>query len=145
MIGPSTLSDPDFSVNVRKLTEKKKRTAQTLAMIATTPAWKPTNKRTLTSRQISWSEILTFLSPAGQQQIVGIIRQAHRQRGENWLPEIQAEFPTFSWIAELVSARTADEAFAALQNEYANLPLYLIKGKLFELHGVLNAEIERKR
>jgi hypothetical protein len=97
------------------------------------------------NQTISWGEILTFLSPAGQQQLVDFVRQAQEDRGANWLPEIQAEFPMFSWIVELVCTKTPAEAFADLQAEFPSIPLRLVENQLHQLHGTLRAEIERKR
>lgn len=97
------------------------------------------------SNAIGWSELLTFFSPAGQQQISDFIAQAKDQRGENWLPEIKAEFPLFSWIVDLVANRTADEAFEELQKTYPTYPLWIAKGQLINLHARLIAEIEKPR
>jgi hypothetical protein len=96
------------------------------------------------SKAISWREILTFLSPAGQQQIVDFVRQAQTERGANWLPEVKAEFPTFSWLADLVCNYEADEAFDEIQSEFSTLPLSLVKPQLVNLHATLRNEIERK-
>src|SRR5437899_585562 len=90
-------------------------------------------------------EVLTFLSPAGQQQIVEFIHRAQAERGANWLPEIQAEFPMFSWIVELVCNHTADEAFAELQSQFPNYPLQFVKGGINSLHQRLRNAIEQKR
>ena len=99
----------------------------------------------MSNQTISWREVLTFISPAGQQQLVEFVRTAQAERGANWLPEIQAEFPMFSWIVELVCTRTADEAFADLQTQFPTWPLYIVKGPLAGLHATLKTEIERKR
>jgi hypothetical protein len=61
------------------------------------------------------------------------------------LPEIQAEFPMFSWIIDLVCNHTADEAIAELQTQFPNYPLQLVKGGIKSLHSRLRTEIERKR
>ena len=97
------------------------------------------------SREIGFYDLMTFISPAGQQQIVDFIREARGTRGSNWLPEIQAEFPLFSWIVDLVANRTAEEAFEELQKAYPDYPLRLAKGQLMNLHGRLLAEIEKPR
>ena len=89
--------------------------------------------------------MLAFISPAGQQQLIEFVREAKESRGENWVPQIQAEFPTFSWIVELVADRTAEEAFAALEAEFPNYPLWLAKTQLIQLHGRLLAEINKPR
>lgn len=94
---------------------------------------------------ISWLDLLTFVSPGGQQQIIDFIAEARSTRGANWLPEIKREFPMFSWIVELVVTRTADEAFSELQAAYPNYPLYLAKGQLLQLHERLLAEIDKPR
>ena len=98
-----------------------------------------------TNQAISWKEIAALVSPSGQQQLVDFIRKAKEERGKNWLPEIKAEFPMFSWVVELVCTKTADEAFEQLQNEFPLFPLWMIEGKLGQLHEALKTEIERKR
>lgn len=96
--------------------------------------------------QISWKEWLTFISPAGQQQIVDFIAEARETRGENWLPEIQAEFPMACWIVELVCTKTDTEAVHEIAELYPNLPIKLIAGNgIRGLHARLKTEIERKR
>lgn len=99
----------------------------------------------MSNPELTWQEILTFLSPAGQQQIVDFIREARETRGENWLPEIKNEFPMFSWIVELIATRTADEAFDELAAAFPNWPLWIAKGQLTQLHGRLLAEIDKPR
>ena len=99
----------------------------------------------MSNQTVSWSEILALISPTGQQQLIDFVKTAQETRGVNWLPEIQAEFPMFSWIVELVCTKTADEAFDELQSEFPNYPLYFVKGGLQNLHGRLKSEIERKR
>ena len=96
-------------------------------------------------KTIGWTELLTFVSPAGQQQIVDFVAEARERRGADWLPEIQAEFPMFSWIVELVCTRGAEEAFAELQREFPNYPLWIVRGQLTAMHGRLKYEIERPR
>lgn len=86
-----------------------------------------------------------FLSPAGQQQIVSFIQRAKAERGSNWLPEIKAEFPMFSWIAELIANRNAEEAFEDLQDAFPNYPLALVKPNILNLHERLAAEINKPR
>jgi len=97
------------------------------------------------TREIGWLDLLTFLSPAGQKQIIDFVREAKETRGSNWLPQIKAEFPMFSWIIELVANRTADEAYDELQKAFPTYPLWLAKGQLMNLHGLLLAEIEKPR
>ena len=89
--------------------------------------------------------MLAFISPAGQQQLIEFVREAKEARGENWLPQIQTEFPTFSWIVELIADRTAEEAFADLQAEFPSYPLWMAKTQLIQLHGRLLAEINKPR
>ena len=100
---------------------------------------------TTNNQTVTVSDLLTFLSPAGQQQIVDFVRRAQTDRGANWLPEIQAEFPMFSWIVDLVCNHTADEAFAELQSQFPNYPLQLVKGGIRSLHGRLLVEINTNR
>lgn len=97
------------------------------------------------SSQIKLSEIFSFLSPDGQQQLVDFVRQAREQRGSNWLPELQAEFPMLTWIVDLVCNHTADEAFTKLQQEFPNYPLQLARSGIHSLHSKLRMEIEIKR
>lgn len=99
----------------------------------------------MSNQKVTWRDIATFVSPAGQQQLVDFVRKAKDERGANWLPEIQAEYPMFSWIVELVCTKTADEAFTELQNEFPIFPLWMIEGKVHNLHAALRHEIERKR
>ena len=97
------------------------------------------------SETIGVREFLTFLSPAGQKQIVDFIQKAKADRGTNWLPEIKAEFPMFSFIAELVADRDAEDAFTELQNQFPTYPLNFVKRELLALHGTLRAEIDKPR
>jgi hypothetical protein len=92
-----------------------------------------------------WSELLTFLSPGGQQQIIDFVRRAQVERGANWLGEIKSEFPMFSWIIELVATKTAEEAFLELQKSYPHYPLTFVKHLIIELHHRLRMEIEKER
>ncbi|MDI1241218.1 MAG: hypothetical protein PSX80_04780 [bacterium] len=99
----------------------------------------------MASETIGWKEWLTFLSPAGQEQIIDFIRQAREERGGNWLPEIKAEFPMFAFIVELIADREADQAFEELQSQFSGYPLWMVKDKLISLHGRMRAEIDRPR
>ena len=99
----------------------------------------------MASETIGFQELLTFLSPEGQQQIVLFIQQAKAERGANWLPEIKAEFPMFAFIVELIANREADEAITELQQQFPNYPLWLAKSQLVSLHGRLRAEIDKPR
>lgn len=98
-----------------------------------------------TNQTISWKEVAALVSPSGQKQLVDFIRQAQAERGANWLPEIQRDYPTFSWLVELVCNRTADEALEELNNEFPIFPLWMIEGQLRQLHATLLAEIDKKR
>lgn len=99
----------------------------------------------MTAAALGWRDLLTFLSPAGQQELVEFVRQAKREGGSNWLPAVKNEFPAFSWMVELVATKTDEEAYAALQAAYPHYPLYFVKNQIKSLHGVLLAEIEKKR
>lgn len=99
----------------------------------------------MSEQTISWRELLTFISPAGQQQIVEFVRRARDERGANWLFEIKSEFPMFAWLAQLVCTRSPEQAFEALAREFPNYPLWLARDQLIKLHGVLKTEIERPR
>lgn len=93
----------------------------------------------------SFSEIRALLSPDGQQQLIAFIQQAREQRGGGWLEEIKIEYPMFCWIAELVSNRTADDAFAELQRQFPLFPLSLVKPQIHQLHTTLKTEIDKPR
>jgi hypothetical protein len=99
----------------------------------------------MSNQQITWKEVVTFISPTGQQQLLDFIRQAREERGKGWLEELKSEFPTFCWIADLVCNKSFDEAYDELKQEFPNYPLYLAKGQLASLHANLKHEIERKR
>lgn len=96
--------------------------------------------------QIGWREWLSFVAPAGQQQIIDFVHQAREERGENWLEEIQYEFPFAAWIVELVCTKTDDEAVDAIANAYPTWPIRFAAGNQIKaLHARLKLEIERKR
>ena len=97
------------------------------------------------SSTIGWTELLTFLSPDGQQQIINFVQEAKATRGNNWLPEIEAEFPMFSFIVELIADRDAEQAVIELQSQFPGYPLWLAKSQLISLHGRLRAEIDKPR
>jgi hypothetical protein len=97
------------------------------------------------THEILWRDLLTFLSPSGQRQIVEFVQRARRERGHNWLVEIKTEFPLFSFLVELVALRTAEEAFLELQSAYPNYPLAFVKSSIIELHQRLRREIEKER
>ena len=94
---------------------------------------------------IGWRDLMTFLSPAGQDQIADLIARAKQDRGSNWIEEIQTEYPMLSWILELVCTRDAETAFEEMQQAYPAYPLYIAKGQLINMHAWLRTEIERKR
>lgn len=99
----------------------------------------------MANESIGWSEWLAFLTPDGQEQIIAFVRQAKADRGANWLNEINAEFPMFSFIVELIADRDGEEAFTDLQSQFPSYPLWLAKPKLISLHGRLRAEIDKPR
>lgn len=104
-----------------------------------------TNRSATKPQEISWREWLSLLSPGGQQKVIDFIWEAQEIRGKNWLPEIKAEFPLFSWIAEIVCTCTADEAVSEIADEYPHLPIELIAAdKIKAFHARLKFEIERK-
>lgn len=94
---------------------------------------------------LSWKDWLAFLSPHGQQQIVDFVTEARETRGENWIGEIQAEFPLASWIAELVCTRPAAEAFDEIAAAYPDYPIWIVKKQLLAFHAKLKYEIEKPR
>jgi hypothetical protein len=94
---------------------------------------------------VSWTEVLQLISPDGRRQIREFVSKAAEERGANWLPEIKAEYPTFSWIVDLVANHPAEEAFEELKAEFPKLPLWMFRAQLLEFHGFLKTEIERKR
>jgi len=99
-----------------------------------------------TKIEIAWQQWLKFLTPEGQQQIVEFVAEARDTRGANWLPELKAEFPFASWILELVATKTADQALDEIARTYPLIPVKFLAGdKIINLHGLLLAEIERKR
>ncbi len=95
--------------------------------------------------KISISEILAFVSPDGQQAIIDLIIEAKEMRGAFWLEHLKTEYPMAEWIVELAANRTADEAFKELEAEFHAFPVWLAKKQIFELHGKLKHEIDRKR
>ena len=97
------------------------------------------------ANSIGWQEWLAFLSPDGQQQILAFVRQSREERGANWIVEIQTDYPMLSYIVELVANYDAEAAFAELQSQYSQWPLWIAKPKLITLHGLLRAEIDRPR
>lgn len=99
----------------------------------------------MASSPIGFQELLAFLSPEGQQQIVEFIQQAKADRGANWLPEIKAEFPMFAFIVQLIADRDAEQAVVELQSQFPSYPLWLVKSQLISLHGRLRAEIDKPR
>lgn len=99
----------------------------------------------ITTPQLSWRDWLAFLSPDGQQQIIDFISEARETRGENWLPEIKAEFPLAAWIAELVCTRDAEQAFDEFKAAYPDFPIWIVKRQLIAFHGRLRFEIEKPR
>ena len=95
---------------------------------------------------LSWREWLAFLSPAGQQQIIDFVHEAHATRGEHWITEIKTEFPFAAWLAELVVTKTADEALDEICNAYPTWPVRWGAGEQIKaLHARLKIELERKR
>jgi hypothetical protein len=95
---------------------------------------------------LSWRQLLDLFSPAGQASVVAWITEARETRGANWLPEIKAEFPMFSWIVELACTCTADEAITQVAAAYPHMPVRTFgSNAIRELHAKLKFEIERKR
>lgn len=97
------------------------------------------------NQQVNWQDVLAFLSPNGQQQIVDFVRKAKEERGAGWLEYIKAEYPMMCYLVDLVANHSAEEAFAILGEQYPGLPLWLVKSQVISLHGALRSEIERKR
>ena len=95
--------------------------------------------------QLSWREWLAFLSPAGQQQIVDFVAKARTTRGENWLPEIEAEFPMAAWIVDLVCNRTPDDAYHEFAAALPDYPIWIVKKHLLAFAARLRSEIEKPR
>src|SRR4051812_2064552 len=106
-----------------------------------TPTKRPTTYRQMENGknetpQLSWREWLSLISPHGQQQMIDWVRDAREKRGANWLAEIAAEYPLFSWIAELVCSMDADDALSEIEAAYPHWPIRMIAGgKLKELHA----------
>lgn len=96
--------------------------------------------------QVNWRDLLTFLSPKGQEQIAAFIAEARATRGEHWLEEIQAEFPTASWFVDLAVNYTADDALDAIATAYPHWPVKAFAGDGIRLlHARLNYELEKPR
>ena len=96
--------------------------------------------------QLNWSQLTSLASDDVQQQIVDFIVEARNTRGENWLPEIQAEFPLARWIADLVANYTADEAIEQIAEAYPLVPVNFLAGDAIRsLHGRLKFELEKPR
>ncbi len=100
---------------------------------------------TAMSEKITWREVAALLSPAGQDQLIALINKAQDERGAEWLPYIQDQFPMASWIIELVCTKTADEAYREASKAFPTYPLWIAETPLKNLHGRLLTEIERKR
>lgn len=95
--------------------------------------------------EIGWRDLMSFFSPAGQNQIKALIDKAKEERGEKWIDAIQNDYPMFSWIIEITCTMDAEAAFVEIKNAYPQYPLSLAKNQLIQMHGWLRAEIERKR
>lgn len=95
--------------------------------------------------ELSWSELLCFVSPDGQQEIVDFIVDIRERRGADWLPTIEADFPLASWLVRLVCTKDADETIAEIAGLYPSWPILLMAEQIKTLHGRLKYEIERKR
>ena len=117
----------------------------TAAVQATSPAWKPQNDgSTAILPPVNWRELLSFLSPTGQQRIVGSIQRTLAEHGAV-LTTTVSEFPEFGWLIELLCDRDIDDVFKFLQKEYPTLPLSLIKPQLENLHATIRFEIEKRK
>lgn len=87
--------------------------------------------------------LLTQIATGDDDQIVAFFRKVRDEHGSEWLAAIQKEYPSASWLADLVANKTADEAFAEVCREY---PLAKFLGtQLKTLHAKLRHEIEVKR
>ena len=96
--------------------------------------------------ELSWAELLRFVSPGGHQEIVDFIVDVRERRGADWLPTLEADFPMASWLVRLVCTKDADAALDEIAELYPNLPIrYAAGNQIKALHGRLKYEIERKR
>lgn len=96
--------------------------------------------------QLDVSQVLELLSPAGQQQIVGLIREARERSGRDWLPAIREGFPTLAWAVDLAANKTADEALDEICDAYPAWPVRLVAGRqIIQLHARLKEEIDKPR
>jgi len=94
---------------------------------------------------LNLADFKALLSPDGQRQLVDFVRRAKEERGAGWLDSLKADYPTFSWIVDLVANRTADEAFQHLQNEFPIFPLSYFEGQIHNIHAALRSEIDKPR
>lgn len=88
-------------------------------------------------------DLTAAITTEGQEQILQFLREYRDQHGPEWIAEIKAEYPTLSWIIELVATKTPDEAHAEICHHY---PLAAFVGpQLKTLHARLREEIDKKR
>jgi len=84
-----------------------------------------------------------MLSANGQEVLLNWFRQYRDQHGHEWKAEIKNEWPLGYWVVELVTTRTADEAFAEIVRQYPLAALAARPIKAF--HAKLLEEIDKKR
>lgn len=90
----------------------------------------------------NWSDILKLLSPAGQDELIKIVRQARKERGARWLDAIRQEYPHAVQALEIaIACDDAHTAFDRLTAKYPDWPLWLAKPLILNLYAKLRAEI----
>lgn len=97
-----------------------------------------------TENTLSWQDALALLSPNGKAELVSIVRKACDDRGKGWIDAIAEEYPAGVWIADLVANHDATECVAELEKQFG-ISLGILRGKIFELHTAIRAEIDRPR
>lgn len=81
----------------------------------------------------------------GQQVLLEWFRTYRDQHGAEWLADIKAEWPFGSWVVELVTTKTADEAHAEICKHYPLAALPFAAKPLKAFHAILLEEIDKKR
>lgn len=84
-----------------------------------------------------------LLTDNGLQVLLEWFRTYKDQHGPEWIADIKAEWPFGSWIVDLVTTKTADEAFVIVKQNYWLAAAF--ETQLKQLHAVLLAEIDKKR
>jgi len=98
------------------------------------------------AKQLDISQWTRLLTPEGQAEVVAFVRDFRERRGADWIPAIKADYPTLSWLVEIVATKTADEAVDEIAGQFPLFPVRFLAGsQIKELHGRLRAEIDKPR